>query len=133
MSRSTAERGANVASESINCVQGCVWNRAFAGCDASSPPTRTTDSSDGHASSSSASSSRRSGVVIKVRTSQSPRMYETCCGRRSGLTGTNTPPAAEIPKMEATVSIRLSRKTATRSSRSRPSSSPAARDPTPVP
>ena len=30
-------------------------------------------------------------------------------GRSNGLTGTNTPPAAEVPKIAATVSIRLSR------------------------
>ena len=73
------------------------------------PSSTTSVRRSGHCASSSASSPRRWAVVTSTRTAQSRRMWPTCGGFSSGLTGTNTPPAIVAPKIVATVSGRLGR------------------------
>ena len=51
----------------------------------------------------------RSAVVTSTRTSQSRGCRRPAAAFRSGLIGTNTPPAAEAPKTATTVSSRFSR------------------------
>ena len=55
-----------------------------------------------------------------MATLQSARIYATWSGLSSGLTGTNTPPAAAAPNMALTFSGRFSRYTATRAPRRKP-------------
>ena len=80
------------------------------GADGSSSGVDQDDVLDrGLAASSSVRVAKRSVDVTSTRTSQSARMYATCLGRSRGLIGTKTPPAADVPKIAATVSMRLSR------------------------
>jgi hypothetical protein len=79
------------------------------------------------AASDSLTTSARSAVVTTARAAQSASSRVRWRTLNSGLTGTNTAPAADVASSATTVSIRFSAYTATRSPRRMPSRcSPAA-------